>query len=297
MAHATSLTTLAPGEAVEVALATLEREGQFSAQTLARFVGLMWQFAGFAERGHGIRDLQLVTPDVVRGYLCAPTSDGARPGLSLQHFRRLAVRLLYRTCRQLELVEGDPTLDVVLPPRSPGAFRPLEDDEVELCRAAAAGSGRRMRLAAAWALCEATGRTGELPALVLADVDLAGGRVWLHGSPRTLPRWGQLTEWGAVQLGRYLSSPAGAAGVPILGTGEPGSALAQSTAVGLICQTLTHAGLGGEPDVRPASVVAWAGRGIFEETGRIETAAQRLGMRSLDRTARFIGWDWSVDGA
>jgi integrase/recombinase XerC len=59
---------------------------------------------------------------------------------------------------------------------------------------------------------------------------------------------------------------------------------------------LTHAGLGEAPDVRPSSVAAWAGRRIFEETGRIDVAAQRLGMRSLDRAARFIGWDWAANG-
>ncbi len=293
MAEVRSLTAFAPREAVNLALSKLDSESDFSPQTLAKITGLMRQFAGFAERGHGVHDLRLVTPDLVQSYLSAPTADGLVPGVSLQHFRRLAVRLLYKTCRQLGLLDGDPTLDVVLPTRSAAPFRPLEDDEVELCRASVVGSGRRARLAAAWALCEATGRTGELPALETSDVDLDCGRVWLHGSPRTLPRWGTLSEWGATQLGRYLATLSEGPGVPILGSGEPGSALAQSSAVGLICQTLTHAGLGAEAGVRPASVAAWAGRRIFHDTGRIETVAQRLGMRSLDRTARFIGWDWA----
>jgi hypothetical protein len=51
----------------------------------------------------------------------------------------------------------------------------------------------------------------------------------------------------------------------------------------------------GEPDVRPASVAAWAGRRILAETGRIDEVARRLGMVSLDRTARFIAFDWQVD--
>ena len=66
-----------------------------------------------------------------------------------------------------------------------------------------------------------------------------------------------------------------------------------------IAETLMRAGIGREPDGRPGSVVAWAGRRVFEESGSIEEVARRLGIRSLDRAARFIGWGWApqpVDG-
>lgn len=56
-----------------------------------------------------------------------------------------------------------------------------------------------------------------------------------------------------------------------------------------IGDTLVRAGLGAERDVRPASVAAWAGIRDFTATGQIEHVARRLGIRSLDRTARFIG--------
>ena len=48
--------------------------------------------------------------------------------------------------------------------------------------------------------------------------------------------------------------------------------------------------------MRPGSVVAWAGRKVFEETGSIEEVARRLGMRSLDRAAQFIGLGWKDAG-
>ena len=59
-----------------------------------------------------------------------------------------------------------------------------------------------------------------------------------------------------------------------------------------ISVTLARAGLGNERDVGPASVVGWAGRRILEETGQIDLVAIRLGMRSLDRAAAFVGYDW-----
>ena len=59
-----------------------------------------------------------------------------------------------------------------------------------------------------------------------------------------------------------------------------------------IAQTLARAGLGGEPDVRPGSVAAWAGDKAFSDGAPIDDVARRLGVRSLDRAASIIGWDW-----
>lgn len=72
-----------------------------------------------------------------------------------------------------------------------------------------------------------------------------------------------------------------------------GSAQSRQAAACLsISSTLARAGLTEEPGVRPLSVIAWAGQRILADTGRIEVVAHRLGMRSLDRTARLIGFDW-----
>jgi integrase/recombinase XerC len=277
---------------VEVAIGALHADGDLSPLTVARLETLMRQFARFVERGHDTAALEFVTPAVVRGFVEAPTADGLSPGPSLQQFRRLAVRVVFRATRRLGIAEGDPTLDLVLPSRTPGTFRPLEDEEVELARSAVVGSGGT-RAAAAWALCEATARTGELGAIRGADVDLDAGRVWIHGTPRTAARSGLLTSWGVGQLSRRLLSQADEPETLVVGGTRPGADLAQSSSVGLLSQALTRAGLGQAPGVRPSSIAAWAGRRIFEETGRIDLAASRLGLRSLDRTARFIGWDWS----
>jgi integrase/recombinase XerC len=59
-----------------------------------------------------------------------------------------------------------------------------------------------------------------------------------------------------------------------------------------ITQVLQRAGIADESDVRPSSVVAWAGVQVLESTGRIEDVAQALGLKSLDRAAAFIGWEW-----
>jgi integrase/recombinase XerC len=60
---------------------------------------------------------------------------------------------------------------------------------------------------------------------------------------------------------------------------------------------LRRAGLASEPDVRPVSVPAWVGVQVLAETGRIDEVARRLGVRSLDRAAALIGWDWTESPA
>src|SRR5947209_3644366 len=95
----------------DVVLALRSDGDGMSPQTLARLVVLMAQFAGCVERGHGVGDLSQVDAAMVAGYLVAPTSDGVEPGVSLRYFRRLAVRVLFRTCRQLGMQVCDPTVD------------------------------------------------------------------------------------------------------------------------------------------------------------------------------------------
>ena len=140
-------------------------------------------------------------------------------------------------------------------------------------------------MAACWALAEATARGVELAKITVSDIDLEAGKVWIGGTIRTAPRWGELTECGAMALQRRLAE--GCDG-PLVFAGSDAAVGQVSTcrAIGIV---LLRAGLVGERDVRPASVAAWAGRGVFERTGRIEVAAAAMGLRSLDRAAGLIG--------
>ena len=82
-----------------------------------------------------------------------------------------------------------------------------------------------------------------------------------------------------------LTPPAGSA------NGSPASGQASSCIA--VSDTLVRAGLGDEPDLRPVSVAAWAGRSLLDKTGRIDAVARLLGVRSLDRAARIVAWDWT----
>lgn len=203
------------------------------------------------------------------------------------------LRVLFRVARLQLGFDADPTMDVVLPPRSGLVARPLTNDEVALGRSFALHTLVATRQPAAWALGEATATTAELPHIVVGDLDLDcsnGPRVWLHGSRKRDERWGYLDDWGALQLQRRASALRGTD--RLIYQGSNNEADGQRSCCLAITETLTRTGLAGEPDVRPSSLVAWAGRVVFEETDRIEEVARRLGVRSLDAAARFIAFDW-----
>lgn len=205
------------------------------------------------------------------------------------HMRRTSLRILFRVARtELGFEGGDPTLDIVLPPKSGMAARPLTNDEVALGRSYSLHTVTATRLPAAWALCEATAITAELPYITVDDLDLGyehGPRVWLHGSNKREPRWGLLDDWGAAQLQRRVDSLRTTNHLIYSGN-QPDNG-GQQSCCEAITDTLARAGLKNEPDVRPASLVAWAGCVVYDETDRIEEVARRLGMRPAGLKAKL----------
>ncbi len=263
-----------------------------TAEQASRVEQILFRFAQFCRRGHGLVELAEVTPSLTTAFVNAPESNGSEPSLAKRHLRRTAVRSLFRSARARGASVGDPTLDLVLPSKGPRRTRPLSDNEVSLCRACASWSLEDSRRAAAWALAEATCRTGELPFLTVGDVDVESGRVWLRGGRRLAPRWGYLSEWGRTQVEARVAAVGEDVDRPLVYEGrdpEEGGRVSGSLA---LLDVLLRAGLAEDPAIRPTSVAAWAGRKLLDETGRIDIVAERLGLRSLDRTADFIGWDW-----
>jgi integrase/recombinase XerC len=268
--------------------------GSATEPQLERTASIIDRFALFASNGFGNSSLEEISPDIARAFIEAQTAAAKAPSTSTMHWRRSALRLLFRAARNAGLVSGDPTLDVALPPRSSLRTRPLTDDEVSLCRSVAQWSLNGSRRAAVWALAEATCRSSELPHITADDVDLDSGRVWIAGGKSTDRREGLLNGWGLAQVRARIEEleeptrPLVYAGRSAVGPGQVSGAAA-------LVDVLTRAGLHHEPDVRPGSVAAWAGRRVLDETGRIDLVARALGVRSLDRAAGIVAWDWRAD--
>lgn len=275
-------------------LQTTLDDGAVAIAQWERTSSILDRFGRFAADGCGLTNLGQVTAEVARAFVTAPTSAGTSPSASTMHWRRTALRLLFKTARRKGVVDGDPTLDLNLPPRSSLGTRPLTDDEILLCRSVAQWTLAGSRRAAAWALAEATCRSSELPMVTEDDIDLETGQVRIAGGKATVPRAGQLTEWGLVQVRARLVELE-APSLPLIYSGRSPSGAGQVSGSSAIVDVLTRAGLHQEPDVRPGSVAAWAGRRVLEGTGRIDCAARALGVRSLDRAARIVAWDWQAD--
>ena len=268
-------------------------DGSFSAESAGRLRALMNRFVAFATQGLRVRIASDVTGEVVERFVRARLVDGSAPAIATLHIRRAAVRLLFAEGRRLGLVDHDPTMDLHLPPRSSLHTRPLTDDEVALCRSHSLRTLTETRQPAAWALAEATARSAEIARIETRHIDLDHGRLWVPGSSKTEPRWATLSDWGMVQLERRLGSMDRPRPDTLLICAEATKGVsATSSASTAIAQTLRRAGLHLEPDVRPASVAAWAGAKAHAEGEPIPRIAQMLGVRSLDRAAALIGWDW-----
>ena len=254
-----------------------------------RILRLVERFELFCAEGFGVGDLDGVAPSVAQAFVSAADSDGGPAGASLQRARRSAIRLLFRYGREIGVASTDPTADIGLAPLTSLRARPLTDDEVLECRAASAWSLASARRSLTWALAEATCRSGEIPNVLGSDVDLDSGSILIRGGGRCAPRTGLLTEWGRSLIADHQTNT----DAPLVYSGETPRLGGLVSANSAISQVLERAGLSGEPDVRPSSVVAWAGVKVLERTGRIECVAEALGLKSLDSAAAFIGWHWS----
>lgn len=285
--------SVSSSELVEAVIASLEADGDLAPASVERFSVLMRRFAKFVSRAYGIRALDAVGTDHLRGFLKASTAAGSGPAVATMHLRRSAVRLLFQEAVKVGAVSEDPTTNLPLPPRSCLLFRALTGDEVELCRSFARGSLSATREPAAWGLSEASARCSELPYIRVRDVDIDQRRVFIAGGAKTAPRWSELTEWGLVQVKRRLAAiKREGSDVAVVSSYVRNRATARASAYDAIRATLERSGLGGEPDVRPNSLIAWRGSSALASGASIDEVARILGIRSLDAAASFIGWRW-----
>jgi site-specific recombinase XerD len=265
-----------------------------SVQTLARFARRL--------RQQGVTDPAQITAAHCQGFIDAPTASGPPPELTTRHSRRSALRMMFRTLRDLGHDVGDPTLDLRLPSRSVQAARPLTEVEVTLCRASSRmgeAGGKTLHRAVCWALGETTAVTSEISAVRVGDVDDPAAPRWvrLPGTRRHDPRRGELSTWGSTIVRRQLELLAQRHATPATpltyrGQGVPGEHGAQSSVCNALGAVLDLSGLAEEPDVRPASLRNWAGRNLYESGMPIEHVARRMGARSLDTAAADIALSW-----
>lgn len=279
-----SLTPEVLGELVVSHLTELDAMAPVS---LIRVGDLIRGFANYLAAS-GIESANDITEANASDFVRSFTRSKTEPSLATMHLRRSALRIFFREAKALGVLSVDPTTSITLPRRSYSDLRPLTNEEIDRCRSFAQRMKGETRHAIAWALVEATARVAELGAVRGRDLDLERSRVWIGGCSNTQARWSELTDWGVKQLGRFSLSKSNPPQDSLLILGEASRASVHE----FVASTLRQAGLAEAPGVRPNSITAW--RGVRELAGgaSIDEVAVLLGMRSLDRTAAFIGFDW-----
>jgi len=281
---------------------------ELSEQTYDKFALLLRRFTRYLTL-RGVALLDQVDADLTEDFITARGRSRhghvSEAAAATQHLRCSVVRAAYRTMRELRLTTEDPTRDILLPGRSPGLLRPLSEDESIALRHHAGYFGRPTRHAAVAALALSGGHSGEIGHISIRDLDLEGTRVWMHGSSKTDARWCPLSPWALNALAERARFVAAqqlrpehipAARLAVSNRHASDAALQARVCVAL-GDLLRRIGVEGDPGIRPASVTARIAVEVFEETGRIEDAALRLGLRSLDRAAEVIGLSWRTDAA
>ncbi|MCN9244497.1 site-specific integrase [Streptomyces sp. RY43-2] len=287
---------------------TMTSQGQMSPQTNRSFGQLLERWQRYTQ-ARGAVLLNDVTVDFIEDFVFAHgrTRHGriGESATATQHQRRAVLRSFYRTLRELGLTDTDPTRDVLLPERTRSLIRPLDEDEAVALRHAAEYVTRPSRHAAAAALALSGGHTGEIGHIRISDLDQSASAVWMHGSTRTDARWCPLDPWAlrvllarAAFVTRQQGSPEAVpkARLAVSSAPAPDEQL-QARACVALSDLIRRIGLGTDPRVKPASLTAYAAVRIFSESGKIEDVARGLGLRSLDRAADLIGYDWTRPAA
>ncbi|WP_371095852.1 hypothetical protein [Streptomyces sanglieri] len=283
-------------------------QGQMSPQTNRSFGQLLERWQRYAQ-ARGAVLLNDVTVDLAEDFVFAQgrTRHGriGESATATQHQRRAVLRSLYRTLRELGLTDADPTRDVLLPERTRTLIRPLDEGEAVALRHAAEYVTRPSRHASAAALALSGGHTGEIGHIRIRDLDQSAAAVWIHGSTRTDARWCPLDPWAlrvllarAAFVARQQSSldAVPEARLAVSSISAPDEQL-QARACVALSDLIRRIGLGADPRVKPASLTAYAAVRIFSGTGKIEDVARGLGLRSLDRAADLVGYDWARPAA
>ncbi|HWJ62811.1 MAG TPA: hypothetical protein VNS19_12655 [Acidimicrobiales bacterium] len=270
----------------------LDSKDQGQARTLAE-IGRLFLYA----KHQGAAAIADITPAMALGFIELPapsTRDRwSDPGASTQYLRRGAIRVVFTTARHLGLHDGDPTLDIRLPPKGAADCRPLTDEEELVGRISSKLTLVDTRHPVAWALGQAGATLSESATTSIDDVDLGNRTVWLSGNKNRVERHAPLTDWGIAQIKRRIEVMGDADRSTKLLTTARATKNARTASTGaLLGEIFARSGLGSEVGIKPRSLCDWAGRRVFDETGRIEDAARFLGIRDLQVAADHVGYDW-----
>lgn len=289
-----------------VALVAADWARQVAAGNITRAVidGYLFDLPGFVAvlSVQGIEQVGEVTPNMVYAWCTMPLASGEPSAVNSWNRRRSSVRSFFETCRCLGIADGNPAKAVDFPVRGGRYVNAFDDAAIRQAQDVARSVLGDTRTPCALALSMSGAAPRELANVTVADVDLAGGRVWLHsGGYRCRDRWVPFTDdWcaqAAADRVQDLRAEFGdeADGVPLVYKAHakrPTEARQAEAMTTLLTRLLQKARLHEAHKTRAESIREWLAATVFEETGSVEQVALRLGLGSLDAAAHLVGHDW-----
>lgn len=250
----------------------------------------------------GITTVAQVTPNMVLAWCLMPLTDGTPAAENTWYRRRSAVRSFFETCRCLGLADANPAKSVEFAQRSGRFVNAFDDVSMAQLKRVSRSTLGDTRTPCALAMVMSGSTTRELANVTVEDVDLAAGRVWVHGGGyKCRDRWVPFTdEWcreaveqHVVGLRDTYGDDAGPTWLVYMPhPTHPNPTRRAEAASGLITRLLQKARVHQPGQTRAESIREWLALTVFEETGSIEQVALRLGCASLDAAAHLVGYDW-----
>ncbi len=249
------------------------------------------RFVRFA-RAHGVTSAADVDGPFVQSFVDAPMKSGELPSPSERRGRLNAVSKLFSELGSFCTVV-DPTTGVVVPTRrNEQTYRPLSEPELERCHGVIEGVILAPRYGPVFAAAEAGCSDAEVGHVANCDVD--GGTLEAPGDRKREARSLVLTDWGFAAIEEWRATTRPSRDSLLCGLDDDATYDSRRTTVGAVLrEILKRAGLWDLPGVDNRSISAAAAVRAFVVGTRIEDAARLLGVRSLDRAAAIIGFDWS----
>lgn len=270
------------------------------------YTSLIRSFVGYAS-ARGISDLYDVTPTLILEWMHSPTAKGEPPANSTRLGRRSVARQFFATAQKLGLYDMNPAASVVEHRRIDRHVHPFTTAQLAQLKRVAEYRFGEYKSPTMLALMLLGATTREVAYIRVGDVDLEAKRLWLHGgAEKNRPRWVPIDDnWAGSTLARRLAAIA--IDKPDLSARDLSTVLLayrpkkdgdnpakRSAAVATTMDKLLRiarvyvAGQTRLESIREALALR-----VFEETGRLEDVAVRLGLSSLDTIAHIVGHNWA----
>lgn len=293
-------------DAIEDVRVDWERQaaaGTVAETTVATHMRVLRMLAKYAVANQVVKVNDL-SSSIISSWINAPHARTNKPlSEETRRNRSTVAAQFFATCIRLGIVENTPMTAVVRAKKQTRHIRPFTQKEIDQLKGAARQGHRAGKSTSTVALYLLGAAPGEVGSITCQDIDLLNKCVRAHGGgERYRERYLPIDDdWAFDQLAARLKwlaqhHPEDWKERYVAYSPTPGSEPSFEHRCAAVSNTITaamkRAQVHIKGETRAASISEYVAVRIFEETGRLEAVAARLGIRRLDDAAVTVGYDW-----